>query len=194
MEEWALKDPIENFTAFLKNENILTEDIEVQYREEIMSEIHDGLEKAFAEPAIEAIESNEINDVFQDFDYQEIQPSENKETMRLVDAISLGLKQCMERHDNLVLMGQDIAEYGGVFKITDGFSKEFGKERVRNTPICESSIVSASMGLSINGFKAMMEMQFSEVMFEQPTFMRKDSVVSNIRYEGTATFITTCKI
>ncbi len=127
MEEWALKDPIENFTAFLKNENILTEDIEVQYREEIMSEIHDGLEKAFAEPAIEAIESNEINDVFQDFDYQEIQPSENKETMRLVDAISLGLKQCMERHDNLVLMGQDIAEYGGVFKITDVFSKEFGK-------------------------------------------------------------------
>ena len=82
--------------------------------------------------------------------------------MRLVDAISEGLKQSMERHENSVIMGQDIAEYGGVFKITDGFLESFGKERVRNTPICESAIVSAAMGLSINGFKAIMEMQFAD--------------------------------
>ncbi|MCW8980170.1 MAG: alpha-ketoacid dehydrogenase subunit beta, partial [Altibacter sp.] len=84
------------------------------------------------------------------------------EELRLIDAISQGLKQSMERHDNLVLMGQDIAEYGGVFKITEGFVEAFGKERVRNTPICESAIVSAAMGLSITGFKAMVEMQFAD--------------------------------
>ncbi|HSI70919.1 MAG TPA: transketolase C-terminal domain-containing protein, partial [Gillisia sp.] len=63
---------------------------------------------------------------------------------------------------DLVLMGQDIADYGGVFKITDGFLEEFGKDRVRNTPICESGIVATAMGLSINGIKAMVEMQFAD--------------------------------
>ena len=91
-----------------------------------------------------------------------IPPSDKKSEKRLVDAISDGLKQSMFKHDNLVLLGQDIAEYGGVFKITDGFVNLFGKERVRNTPICESAIVSASLGLSINNFKAVMEMQFAD--------------------------------
>ena len=68
----------------------------------------------------------------------------------------------MQQHDNLVLMGQDIAEYGGAFKITEGFVEKFGKERVRNTPICESAIVGAALGLSMEGYKAMMEMQFAD--------------------------------
>jgi 2-oxoisovalerate dehydrogenase E1 component len=85
-----------------------------------------------------------------------------KENIRLIDAISKGLKESMEKHDDLVIMGQDIAEYGGVFKITEGFTDQFGKERVRNTPICESAIVAAAYGLSINGLKAVMEMQFAD--------------------------------
>jgi len=162
MRMWDLRDPIENYTAYLRNENILSEEKEVEYKKEIMKEIHDGLEIAFAEPEIESTESKELGDIFESFVYEGVNPNEKTENIRMVDAISEGLKQCMERHDNLILMGQDIAEYGGVFKITDGFLKEFGKERVRNTPICESAIVSAAMGLSINGYKAMMEMQFGD--------------------------------
>ena len=162
LQSWDLKDPLENYTAFLRNENILSEETEVAYKQGIMKEIHDGLEIAFAEPAIESSVSEELNDVFQPFHYKEVKENDNRENLRLIDAISEGLKQSMQRHDNLILMGQDIAEYGGVFKITDGFLEEFGEERVRNTPICESAIVSAAMGLSINGYKVMMEMQFSD--------------------------------
>src|SRR5690606_22415026 len=100
--------------------------------------------------------------VYKQFNFEEIKPSEKVENIRMIDAIAQGLKQSMQRHENLVIMGQDIAEYGGAFKITDGFVKEFGKERVRNTPICESAIVSAGMGLSINGYKSVIEMQFAD--------------------------------
>ena len=162
LHAWDLKDPLENYTAFLRDENILSEEVEVEYKQEIMKEIHDGLEMAFAEPAIESTVSDELDDVFQDFVYEEVKENETKENIRLIDAISEGLKQSMRRHDNLILMGQDIADYGGVFKITDGFLEEFGEDRVRNTPICESAIVSAAMGLSINDYKVMMEMQFSD--------------------------------
>ena len=81
---------------------------------------------------------------------------------RLIDAIKEGLHQSMQQHPNLILMGQDIAEYGGAFKITEGFVEEFGKERVRNTPLCESAIVGAALGLSLEGYKSMMEMQFAD--------------------------------
>src|SRR5690606_15940477 len=96
------------------------------------------------------------------FDYQETKAIGDLKNIRFIDAVSEGLKQSMERHDNLIIMGQDIAEYGGVFKITKGFVDAFGKERVRNTPICESAIISAAMGLSINGYKAVVEMQFAD--------------------------------
>ena len=101
----------------------------------------------------------ELNDVYRDYTFSNISKSEKKIEKRLVDAISDGLKLSMIKHDNLVIMGQDILEYGGVFKVTDGFVEQFGKDRVRNTPICESAFVSA-LGLSINGHKAVMEMQF----------------------------------
>src|SRR5690606_8081273 len=96
------------------------------------------------------------------FDYKEVKYSRIYKNIRFVDAISEGLQQSMKIHPNLVLMGQDIAEYGGVFKVTEGFVKEFGKSRVRNTPLCESAIVSTAMGLSINGMKAIVEMQFAD--------------------------------
>src|SRR5262249_59090958 len=81
---------------------------------------------------------------------------------RFIDAIKEGLHQSMQHHDNLILMGQDIALYGGAFKITEGFLQEFGKERVRNTPLCESAIVGTALGLSLQGFKSMVEMQFAD--------------------------------
>ncbi|HOD10519.1 MAG TPA: alpha-ketoacid dehydrogenase subunit beta, partial [Flavobacterium sp.] len=102
------------------------------------------------------------NDVYKPYDFEEVNPSQETENIRFVDAISQGLKQSFERHENLVIMGQDIAEYGGAFKITEGFVEAFGKERVRNTPICESAVVSAANGLSINGYKAIVEMQFAD--------------------------------
>ncbi|MCF6308229.1 MAG: dehydrogenase E1 component subunit alpha/beta [Flavobacteriaceae bacterium] len=162
LQMWNLRDPIENYAAYLQKEGVLTEEIQVAYKQEILKEINDGLEIAFAEPEMKSTVTNELSDVFQPFEYVEVKENNKKENIRLVDAISEGLKQSMQRHDNLILMGQDIAEYGGVFKITDGFLEEFGKERVRNTPICESAIVSAAMGLSISGYKTMMEMQFSD--------------------------------
>lgn len=162
MDQWAAKDPLENYAEYLRNANILTEEDEVSFKSEIVHEINENLDIAFDEAEIKAVESNELNDVYKEFVYQEVKENNETEELRLIDAISQGLKQSMERHDNLVLMGQDIAEYGGVFKITEGFVEAFGKERVRNTPICESAIVSAAMGLSITGFKAMVEMQFAD--------------------------------
>ncbi len=162
LQSWDLKDPLLNYTAFLKTQGVLTEEIEAVSKASIVKEIQDGLDIAFAEPAIESTTTNELNDVFHQFEYKEIKENNESNNLRLVDAISDSLRQSMQRHDNLVLMGQDIADYGGVFKITDGFLEEFGKDRVRNTPICESAIVSAAMGLSINGYKSMMEMQFSD--------------------------------
>ena len=162
LDQWAARDPLKNYSEYLKNKGILTEEAEAVFNQEILSEINENIELVNAEPKIEANESTELNDVFQSFVYQEVNPNESTKELRLIDAISEGLKQSMQRHENLIIMGQDIAEYGGVFKITEGFLELFGKERVRNTPICESAIVSAAMGLSINGYKSVVEMQFAD--------------------------------
>ncbi|NVK52119.1 MAG: dehydrogenase [Flavobacteriaceae bacterium] len=162
MEKWAAKDPIENFQAYLRAENILIEKEEVKIKEEIVHEINEHLQIAFDEKPIEIDLETELNDVYKSYTPTIIVPSDDKKKVRLIDAISDGLKLSMEQHKDLVIMGQDVAEYGGVFKITDSFVKKFGKERVRNTPICESAIVSAAYGLSVNGMKAVMEMQFSD--------------------------------
>ena len=162
LEFWAKKDPLVNFQSFLRAENILTEEFEVEMKEAIMKEIHDNLEIAFNEDIIKPDLITELNDVYKEYEYQEVKPSIESKEIRLVDAISESLKQSMEKHNDLVIMGQDIAEYGGVFKITEGFLKLFGKDRIRNTPICESSIIEAAMGLSISGIKSVMEMQFSD--------------------------------
>jgi 2-oxoisovalerate dehydrogenase E1 component len=162
MEEWAAKDPVENFRKFLSENGILSEEFDSRLRNEIKAEIDEHLALANAEPEIESSYNEELNDVYKSFQYQEVKHSNETKNIRYIDAISSSLKQSMERHQNLVIMGQDIAEYGGAFKITEGFVEQFGKERVRNTPICESAIVSAGMGLSINGYKAIVEMQFAD--------------------------------
>ncbi len=162
LDKWGARDPLENYAEFLRNSNILTEEEEVVIKKKIIHEIDAHLKIAFAEKKVDFIESNELEDVYNKFDYQEVTPNLNVKNIRLVDAISEGLRQAMERHEELVIMGQDVADYGGVFKITEGFIGAFGKERVRNTPICESAIVAAAAGLSINGMKAVMEMQFAD--------------------------------
>ena len=162
LDTWEAKDPLINFENYLLEQKHLTQkDISV-FKSDIKKEITDGLDLAFNEPTIIANKEQELKDVYHHYEYQEIAPNNQTKELRLIDAISQGLKQSMERHDNTVILGQDIAEYGGVFKITDGFLEAFGKDRVRNTPICESAIVSATMGLSICGYKAIMEMQFSD--------------------------------
>ncbi|GAA4808627.1 dehydrogenase E1 component subunit alpha/beta [Litoribaculum gwangyangense] len=162
MNEWAKKDPIQNFQEFLKNENILKGEVEVKISEDITHEINEHLEVAFNEEAILPNETLELNDVFQKFEYQEFKNNKEEKKIRFIDAISESLKQSMERYNDLVIMGQDIAEYGGAFKITEGFVEQFGKDRVRNTPICESSIIETAMGLSIAGIKSIVEMQFAD--------------------------------
>ena len=162
LNEWALKDPIENYKNHLYDLGLLNDKIDEELKRNIKLEIDENLNQAYHQKAITPSLSIELNDVYKGFDYKHFKESYNCKNIRLVDAISEGLKQSMEKHDNLVIMGQDIAEYGGVFKITEGFVESFGKDRVRNTPICESGIVSTAMGLSINGMKAIVEMQFAD--------------------------------
>jgi 2-oxoisovalerate dehydrogenase E1 component len=162
MDLWQEKDPVDNFRKYLIKQNVLRADKDEKWREDIKAEIDDNLLIANTETEIEASLQQETEDVYKPYEFEQVDPSGETENIRFVDAISHSLRQSMQRHENLVIMGQDIAEYGGAFKVTDGFVGEFGKERVINTPICESAVVSAGMGLSINGFKAIVEMQFAD--------------------------------
>lgn len=174
---WKEKDPVINFEKHLLDEEVLKEEDVALIKEEIKNFIEDELSIAFAAPSINVNTEHELNDVYADksavngqrtivktIDNSQPDMTINQQSTekRFINAISDGLKQSMEQHPNLILMGQDIAEYGGAFKITEGFVNMFGKERVRNTPICESAIVGAALGLSIEGFKVMMEMQFAD--------------------------------
>ena len=162
MDMWAIKDPISNYKEYLQRISVLSEEEDIKITKAIKKEIDEHWALTQAEPDIEASLEEELGDVYKPYDFEEVNHSDKVENIRVVDAISNSLRQSMERHDNLVIMGQDIAEYGGAFKITDGFVAQFGKDRVRNTPICESAVVSAGMGLSINGYKAVVEMQFAD--------------------------------
>ncbi|WP_158978458.1 thiamine pyrophosphate-dependent enzyme [Cellulophaga sp. L1A9] len=162
LETWKKKDPIANYESYLIASNIISPETMALLKTKIQQEIEDELQLAYQEEELLLVPEKEVQDIYAPFQYKEYPPNATTENIRLVDAIAQSLKQAMEKHDNLVIMGQDIAEYGGVFKITEGFVAQFGKERVRNTPICESAIISAAMGLSINGMKAIVEMQFAD--------------------------------
>jgi 2-oxoisovalerate dehydrogenase E1 component len=161
-EEWALKDPVSNYELYLKEEGILTDQLEQEIKSEIKDEIQTSFEQAQAEGAIEANLQTELNDVYAPFNQNVIEPSGSRTEKRFIDAIQDALIQSMEKYPELILMGQDIAEYGGAFKVTEGLVNRFGKDRVRNTPLCESAIVGAGLGLSISGMKTMVEMQFAD--------------------------------
>ncbi|MCU0356684.1 MAG: dehydrogenase E1 component subunit alpha/beta [Cyclobacteriaceae bacterium] len=170
MDEWAKKDPVDNYEKFLLQEGVLQQKDIDAIRKRIKKEIEDGLAIAFEEKHPDPDTERELNDVYAPLTPAIISPSTYKKSeKRFIDAISDALRQSMEHHPNLVLMGQDIADYGGVFKITEGFVNQFGKERVRNTPLCESAILGASLGLSIKNMKAMVEMQFADFVSEGMT-------------------------
>jgi 2-oxoisovalerate dehydrogenase E1 component len=163
---WGKKDPLNNFEKYLLQEGVLDEKMIEGFRSEIKEEIETGLELAYAETLPPPNTELELRDMYAPFNFVETKASGSKTNKRMIDAISDAMRLAMRKHSNLVLMGQDIAEYGGVFKITEGFVEEFGKKRVRNTPLCESAIVGSGFGLSINGMKAMVEMQFADFVTE----------------------------
>ncbi|WP_339880434.1 dehydrogenase E1 component subunit alpha/beta [uncultured Algoriphagus sp.] len=164
MEDWSKLDPVENYENYLEELGVLDGKSKERINKKVKKAINDGLDIAFAEEVISPNLETELRDVYAPFSQEIISPSPTspKSEKRLVDAISDGLRQSMEKYPNLILMGQDIGEYGGVFKITDGFKAQFGSSRVRNTPLCESAIIGTGLGLSIRGFKAMVEMQFAD--------------------------------
>ncbi|MAI24296.1 MAG: dehydrogenase [Flavobacteriales bacterium] len=167
IEHWGQIDPVERFTAWGQEQGVFDESFLEKVRTHCAELIKSGLKAAAEEPEIPADIDTELRDRFApvpntQWPARPELPADGSRDLRLIDAISEGMGQAMEAFPELVLMGQDIAEYGGVFKVTDGFIERFGKERVRNTPLCESAIVGAALGLSIAGKKAMMEMQFSD--------------------------------
>jgi 2-oxoisovalerate dehydrogenase E1 component len=162
-DEWAKKDPVNNFELYLLQEGVIDDAYITKVRKEIKKEIQDEFNIAAAEEKVSVSTDFEVNDVYAPYaPVITIPASTNTKEMRMIDAITNSLQLSMRKYDELIIMGQDIAEYGGAFKVTEGFSDEFGKDRVRNTPICESAIVGAALGLSIKGMKAIMEMQFAD--------------------------------
>jgi 2-oxoisovalerate dehydrogenase E1 component len=161
-EEWGRKDPLKNYEEFLLAEGVIDDGFVTMVRAQIKEEIEAGLEISFGEKDIVPDTALELKDMFAPAK-SEIKPLSNHKTdKRFLDAITDAMRQAMQRHPNMVIMGQDIAEYGGAFKATLGFVEEFGKGRVRNTPLCESAIVGTGLGLSINGYKSIVEMQFAD--------------------------------
>ena len=185
-ELWGRKDPVNTFEKFLIGEGVLTEDMIEKARTAIKREIEEGLEIAFAETLPAPDTEKELRELFKPFQVTEKNSFGSTTNMRLIDAISNAMRMAMEKHPNLVLMGQDIADYGGVFKITEGFVELFGKKRVRNTPLCESAILGAAFGLSINEHKAMVEMQFADFVSEGMTQIVNNLAKSYYRWEQNA--------
>ena len=162
IDYWSKKDPVENFEKFLlKHKKITKTDLE-NFKINFKKEIDEAVDIAFNEPSVESNISKELKSVYKDFDPKIVSPSKTSSKLRFIDSISSALSEGMKKHKKLIFMGQDIAEYGGVFKISDGFLQKFGKERIRNTPICESIILSMGLGLSVAGYKSIIEMQFAD--------------------------------
>lgn len=162
LEDWAKKDPVGNFENFLREQGVLDDRQMEEVREEIRQTIESELNRVSGPVTLNADPEQELADVYAPAPVVQAPPPGDGPEKRLIDAIREGLDQSMERHDNLVLMGQDIAGYGGAFKITEGLMEKYGKSRVRNTPLCESAIIGCALGLSLEGYKSVVEMQFAD--------------------------------
>ncbi len=162
INEWEKKDPLASFERKLVRQKLLNKAKIAGIKSELTQYIDASVEHAFSEPECDPAVELEIADLFSPCDVTPAEPPTDVKIMRLVDAITDGLREGMRKYPELVLMGQDIAEYGGVFKVTEGFVKEFGRERVRNTPLCESAIVGAALGLAVKGIPSVLEMQFAD--------------------------------
>jgi len=163
MAYWEARDPLHNFENRLLEAGILDPDRIQSLRHQHKEQIQAALEVAFSAPLPRPDMLRELEDVYApSIGHHPPAFDAPLREMRFVDALSEGLREGLTRHPELILMGQDIAEYGGVFKVTDGLAESFGKDRVRNTPLCESAIIGAGLGLSLKGFKSMVEMQFAD--------------------------------
>ena len=163
MEYWAERDPLKNYESFLAKEKVITPAFIKKTRAKIQQDIDSGLETAYAEAMPGPSTRDELADIYMPYDQQVKEPGNSPVTSRrFVDALSDGLSQGLERHSNLVVMGQDVAEYGGVFKVTEGFVDKFGRDRIRNTPLCESAIIGIGLGMSVKKQKSVVEMQFAD--------------------------------
>ena len=161
-EKWKIKDPIEKLEKIVLEKKLLSENDINKKKKEIKKIINSSWDLAYSTPRLEANINSELNDIYKKYIPEENEEKGIKKELRFIDAISQGLFQAMEKYESSIIMGQDIADYGGVFKVTDGFLDKFGIDRVRNTPLCESAIVGAALGLSIKNRKAIMEMQFAD--------------------------------
>ncbi len=163
IEHWSEKDPLKNYESYLKKEKVINFELIHAFREKIKAIIDNDWEIAVNENETAASTEEEVRDVYKPFKQKEVKPkSGSKSKKRFVDALRDGLQQSMEKYHDLIIMGQDIAEYGGVFKVTEGFEQKFGKERIRNTPLCESAVIGAGLGYAICGGKGVIEMQFAD--------------------------------
>ena len=181
IEHWSEKDPLKNYESYLKKERIINFELIHAFREKIKATVDNEWEMSVNENLITPSYRNELNDVYFPFRQTVIKPETgSKSNKRFVDALRDGLKQSMEKFPGLIIMGQDIGEYGGVFKITEGLIKKFGTERIRNTPLCESAVIGSGLGYSICGGKAVVEMQFAD--FITDGFNQLVNNVAKIRY------------
>ncbi len=186
IEAWDKKDPVRNYEQFLLDEGVLTQDVAQQARKENETLIQQHLEIADAEPDPTPDIQLELDDMYKPWVQSQHTPGTESKELRFVDAITAGLDEAMQKHPKLVLMGQDIGDYGGVFKITDGFVKKFGKDRVRNTPLCESGVIGTALGMSLEGYKAMVEMQFADFVTCGFNQIVNNLAKINYRWGGTA--------
>ncbi|WP_033418227.1 alpha-ketoacid dehydrogenase subunit alpha/beta [Cytophaga aurantiaca] len=186
-EAWAKKDPVENFERYLLDEAILS----LQEIESIKEKIKYSIEEAWAytenEKEVVADSTLEEEDMYAPYVHLKIRPRTTLQSnKRFIDAISDGLRLAMEKFPRLIQMGQDIAEYGGVFKVTEGLIERFSKQRVRNTPLCESSIIGAGLGLAIKDYKSVIEMQFADFITNGFNQVVNNLAKSHYRWEQPA--------
>ena len=183
IEEWANRDPIKHFEEFLLKSKYLNRKSIRSIKNDLEDEIDSNWDKAKSYDEIQFDEKVELKDVYKDFTraMTHLDNTTNSE-VRFVDAIKKGIDESMSKYDNLVIMGQDIAEYGGVFKVTEGLIDKYGKERVLNTPLCESAILSAAYGLSVGGYKSIVEMQFADFISSGFTAIVNLIAKSNYRW------------
>jgi 2-oxoisovalerate dehydrogenase E1 component len=187
IEHWAEKDPLKNYESFLNKEKILNFEMIRSFRNEIKEKINNEWEITLNEPDILPSSKNELNDVYAPINQKMIKAGTGSKTnKRFIDALKDGLNQSLKKFPDLIIMGQDIGEYGGVFKVTEGFEKKFGKERIRNTPLCESAVIGAALGFSICGGKAIVEMQFADFVTEGFTQVVNNLAKIHYRWEQNA--------
>ena len=183
IKEWSEKDPIAHFEEYLLTSKTLSKKDLRSLKEVMSNEIDQNWSSANSYKEVDFSIDNELGDVFKDFEVKKIVEKDKSLTkLRLVDSIKQGIYESMEEHDNLVIMGQDIAEYGGVFKVTDGLFEKYGKNRVFNTPLCESVILSSAYGLSVGGYKSIVEMQFADFVSSGFTAVVNLIAKSNYRW------------